>query len=338
MTVNDVLGRLDAETRKRATMAMDISPERQPTASVGLNEALNGGLGYGRIVTLWGTKSAGKTALALQTIGMAQRQGKVCALLDVEGTYEDEWGKRLGVQSDELIYFKNRAISKVSDTACDLIQAGTDIIVVDSVSAMAPSSYFDKKSEEFKGFESTGKIGADSQDLGKMLRAINLVNEDHNCLVILIAQGRMKQVSTMYWGLKPTGGESIRFYSSQVVKLQSADGDANFISGYTAINDQIVEAHIGRKVNYTVEFNKLGPQNRGGTYDFYYDGDFVGVDYTGELFDAALAKGLVEKAGTWYTWGSVRKQGRSAFIELLRENSEYVDLLRGEVESQTLTK
>jgi recombination protein RecA len=100
-----------------------------------LNKQLNGGLAYGRQVLIWGNKSAGKSSFCLQMIGQAQKEGKICAWIDSEQSYDPKWAQRLGVDSESLIYSPARTINDMVDVATQLMSAGVDMIVVDSISA-----------------------------------------------------------------------------------------------------------------------------------------------------------------------------------------------------------
>jgi len=328
-TFEEVFANLGPKHKKQVSSAMEIAPERLPTPSVGLNIALGGGFGMGRIVTLWGDKSAGKTAIALQTIAEAQANGKVCAFLDVEGTYDSAWAGRLGVDNENILYAPFRSVERVTDVAVDMINAGADIIVIDSITALVPGSYLDEG--EFKGFKSTGKIGADAMDTGKMLKSLNMAMEDKNTLVILISQQRMGQKGSMYWGFTKSGGQAVDFYSSQIVRLSSTSGKANMIEDGVAKGDIILQEPSGRKVHWTVEFNKLGPQWGTGDYDFYFQGEKLGVDTVGEIADLAVKYQIVTKAGKWIKYADEQFDGRKELLARLRSDEAFYDKIEGEL-------
>lgn len=160
-----ILAGLDPKTRQRIQLASTVSAERQKTPSIGLNLALKGGLGYGRQVLIWGNKSAGKSSFCLQMIAMAQKEGKTCAWIDAEASYDPEWAKGLGVDSDSLIYSAAKTINDMVDVSTQLMEAGVDIIVVDSISALLPAIYFEKDSTDLKKLEDTKQIGAEAKDM-----------------------------------------------------------------------------------------------------------------------------------------------------------------------------
>jgi len=155
ININDILAKLDTKTRSRVQAATDVQIEKQKTPSIGLNMALKGGLGFGRQILVWGNKSAGKSSFCLQMISEAQKNGKVCAWIDAEHSYSQEWAEKLGVDSSSLIYSKAKTVNDMVDIATQLMEADVDIIVVDSISALLPAIYFEKDSTELKKLEDT---------------------------------------------------------------------------------------------------------------------------------------------------------------------------------------
>jgi recombination protein RecA len=144
ITIDNILSKLDPKTRARVQSAQDIKVEKQLTPSIGLNMALKGGLGYGRQVLVWGNKSAGKSSFCLQMIAIAQKEGKTCAWIDAEASYDQKWAETLGVDSSKLIYSSAKTVNDMVDVGVKLMEAGVDLIVVDSISALLPGIYFEK--------------------------------------------------------------------------------------------------------------------------------------------------------------------------------------------------
>jgi len=315
MTTEDVLAKLDPKTRKRLQTAMSVEIHKQKTPSIGLNLALRGGLGYGRQTLVWGNKSAGKTSFALQLVGMAQKEGKTCAWIDAEQSYDPDWAERLGVDGGNLIYSSSRGVAKIADECVELVSSGIDVLVLDSISTVLASSYF--SDDEIKPFERTGQIGTQSKDLGKLSNMIMGVNE--NTLVIFISQQR-NAITPTYTQLVPMGGQAIKFNSSTIIKLFSSESDAKALMGDISAGDRIFSEKIGRPVRWEVEFNKLGPMGPEGSYDFYFRGHDIGVDPIGEIVDLAERYGIIIKSGAWYTIGEERIQGRLGVVEYLTKN------------------
>jgi recombination protein RecA len=330
--LDDILAKLDPKTRARVQSAQDVKVEKQLTPSIGLNMALKGGLGYGRQVLVWGNKSAGKSSFCLQMIAMAQKEGKTCAWIDAEASYDQSWAESLGVDSSALIYSPAKTVNDMVDVATKLMDAGVDLIVVDSISALLPAIYFEKDGNEMKDLQDTKQIGAEAKDMTHAVKMLNYANK--NTLLVLISQQR-NQFGSMHASHIPTGGMAVKFFSSTVIKLWSSEAEANAIKAGVKVGDKIIEQRVGRPVNWIIDYNKLGPPNLSGQYDFYYQGEALGVDRVGETLDVAEMTGAIEKGGAWYTVNGERFQGRAKAVAYLRENPDVVDNLVGEINARS---
>ena len=328
MITEEILAKLDPKTRARLQLATTVNVEKQKTPSIGLTMALKGGLGFGRQVLIWGNKSAGKSSFCLQMIGEAQKAGKTCAWIDAEASYDPAWAARLGVDSESLIYSPAKSINDMVDVAQQLMEAGVDIIVVDSISALLPAIYFEKDSSDLKKLEDTKQIGAEAKDMTHAVKMLNYANK--NTLLVLISQQR-NQFGSMHASHIPTGGMAVKFFSSTVIKLWASEADANAIKSGIQVGDKIIEQKVGRPVNWIVDYNKTGPMGLSGQYDFYFQGDKVGVDSVGEILDVAEMMGIVQKGGAWYTVGEERFQGRTKTVEYIRENPDIQEKLIKEI-------
>lgn len=314
----EIISQLTPNLQKRITTGNTVHIEKQPTPSVSLNLALKGGLAYGRQVLIWGNKSAGKSSFCQQLIGDAQKAGKVCGWVDSEQSFDPEWAERLGVDTGELLYTPSKSINNMVDDAGQLMDAGVDILVVDSISALLPAVYFEKDSEELKQLENTKQIGAEARDMTNAVKMLNYKND--KTLLILISQQR-NALGSMFVSHIPTGGKAVQFFSSTVIKLWSSESANKAITAKVNVGDKILERDIGRQVTWMIDFNKTGPAFVSGQYDFYFDGPFVGIDTVGELFDAAVERGVIAKGGAWFTFPSgERAQGRAKGIEYLNAN------------------
>lgn len=314
--IEKILASLPKDRREKAMMAFDYRPEFLETPSVGLNLALGGGLPFGRVVTFWGTKSAGKSSLCLQILAEAQKQGKSCLYVDVEGTYDDSWGRRLGLDSESLLLDQSRDVASVADSVKDYMVAGIDVVVVDSVSAMTPTAQLEDG--EIKDFEENNSMAASARELKKFLNALNYVND--NTLLILIAHGSMGPAGAI-WKFKMQGGHALEYYSSQVIKLMS-NNTSDVKNKEIVSNDKIFEWPGYREVKYKVDWNKAGPQGREGKYEFHFSGDFVGVDPYQEMVRIASEYGHIKKSGSWFAWGDNNIQGEKSVAEFLRNNED----------------
>lgn len=331
-TVEEALALLDPKIRNKLATGAGIRTEMQPTPSPGLNRALNGGLPYGRQVLIWGSKSSAKSSFCLQTIAIAQKDGKLCAWIDAEMSYDEDWAKKLGVDTEKLIYSQARTINEMVDVTVALMQAGVDLIVIDSITSLLPAIYFEKDSEELKSLENTKQIGAEARDFSNAWKMINYANgKVKSTLVIAISQSR-NNINAMYTSQQPTGGQSTKFYSSTVIKLFSSESENQALKGKIAVGDKLIEEKVGRKVRWEIQFSKTSPAFQGGEYDFYFRGDNLGIDSIADLVDTAEANGLVERTGAWYKLESGEKiQGREGFIKYVKENPEYQNDLRSKL-------
>jgi recombination protein RecA len=332
VTMEEVLAQLDPRIRKRLGDATDQKVDYAATPSFGINKALKGGLPYGRQVLIWGSKSSAKSSLCLQMIGIAQKEGKVCAWIDAEMSYDSEWAKKLGVDSTKLIYSQARTINEMVDVGTSLMNAGVDIIVIDSITSLLPAIYFEKDTDELKQLENTKQIGAESRDFSNAWKMLNYANNKVKpTLLVLISQSR-NNISAMYTSQQPSGGQATKFYSSTVIKLFSSESDNQAIKGKIQVGDKLIEEKVGRKVKWELQFSKTSAGFQSGEYDFYFKGDDVGIDGIGDLVDTAELAGLVERTGAWYKLEDGTKvQGREGFINRVKEDLDLQESLRSKL-------
>jgi len=335
--IEEVLASLNPKLRKKISLGSEIEQTQfAKTPSFGLNRALNGGFPYGRQVLVWGNKSSGKSSFCLQLIAQAQQEGKVCAWIDAEMTYSPEWATKLGVDSTSLIHSTARTMNDMVDVGTDLMKAGVDLIVVDSISALLPAIYFEKDSADLKQLENTKQIGAEARDMTNAVKMLNYSNNQVKpTLLILISQAR-NNIGAMYVSQQPTGGMATKFYSSTIVKLFSSESDNQAIKGKIYVGDKIIEEKVGRKVRWDVQFSKTSPAFQTGEYDFYFRGSDLGVDSIADLVDTAEMLGFIERGGAWYTVEGERYQGREKLILGVKENLDIQQALIEKVSNEQL--
>ena len=333
ISTEDFLSQLEPSLRKRLSNATDVEITKQKTPSPSLNNALRGGFAYGRQVLVWGNKSAGKSSFCLQMIGEAQKEGKLCAWIDAEQSFDPIWAQKLGVDTDKLIYSEARTINDMVDVATQLMKAKVDILIVDSISALLPAIYFEKDSAELKQLENTKQIGAEAKDMTNAVKMLNYANnQEAKTLLVLISQQR-NNIGAMYASHMPTGGQAVKFFSSTVIKLWSSESENQAIKGKIAVGDKLIESKIGRIVNWHVDFNKTGPAFISGSYDFYFGSEEIGIDKVADLVDTAELVGVIEKGGAWYTVFEERLQGRAKVIEYLKQNPDKLKELESKLNS-----
>lgn len=333
VSIEDVLAQLNPKLRKNILVGDEVpKTEYARTPSFGLNRALNGGLPYGRQVLIWGSKSSAKSSLCLQIIAEAQKEGKVCAWIDAEMSYDKDWAEKLGVDATKLIVSQARTINEMVDVGVQLMEAGVDLIVVDSITSLLPAIYFEKDSSELKALENTKQIGAESRDFSNAWKMINYANNKTKpTLFILISQSR-NNINAMYTSQQPTGGQATKFYSSTVVKLFSSESDNQAIKGKIYVGDKAIEEKIGRKIRWELQFSKTSPSFQSGEYDFYFRGDTLGVDGVADLVDTAELMGIVERTGAWYLLPDGTKvQGREGFVNRVREDLDLQDMIKNKI-------
>ena len=331
-TIEEAFASLDPKLRKRLSNGAGFVTNHQATPSFGLNRALNGGFPYGRQVLVWGSKSSAKSSLCLQTIALSQQEGKLCAWIDAEMSYSEDWAKRLGVDTENLIVSQARTINEMVEVGTQLMNAGVDLIVVDSITSLLPAIYFEKGTDELKELENTKQIGAESRDFSNAWKMLNYANNKVKpTLFILISQSR-NNISAMYTSQQPTGGQATKFYSSTVIKLFSSESDNQAIKGKIPVGDKLIEEKVGRKVRWEVQFSKTSPAFQSGEYDFYFRGDLLGVDAIGDLVDTAELMGIVERTGAWYILPDGSKvQGRDGFVTRVREDLELQNSIKDKI-------
>jgi recombination protein RecA len=322
-TFEEALAQLDPKIRKKLGSGVGIKTEMQPTPSPGLNRALGGGFPYGRQVLLWGSKSSAKSSLCLQMIGMAQKEGKLCAWVDAEMSYDEEWAQKLGVDTSQLIYSEARSINDMVDVGVALLHAGVDLIVIDSISSLLPAVYFEKDSDELKALDQTKQIGAESKDLKHAWLMLNYANNrEKPALIVAISQAR-NNIQATYTQAAPTGGLTTQFMSSTIVKLFSSSSDSQAIKAKIQVGDKLIEQKVGRKVRWEVLNSKTSAPGDSAEYDFYYRGDNIGIDTVGDLVDTAEMLGFVSRTGAWYLMEDGSKvQGRDAFVAKVKEDKD----------------
>jgi recombination protein RecA len=262
-------------------------------------------------------------------IGMAQKEGKLCAWVDAEMSYDESWAKKLGVDTQKLIYSEARSINDMTDVTVGLLAAGVDMIVIDSISSLLPAVYFEKDSTELKQLDQTKQIGSESKDLKHAWLMINYANNrEKPALIVAISQAR-NNITAMYTQQQPTGGLTTQYMSSTIIKLFSSTSDSQAIKAKVKAGDKIIEQKVGRRVRWEVTNSKTSAPGDSGEYDFYFKGDLIGIDVVADLVDTAEMYGLVERTGAWYILQDGSKvQGRDAFIKYVKDNPEYAESLR----------
>jgi recombination protein RecA len=330
--LDNFLSKLNPITRKRIKIANQIELKRCPLISVGLTQALGGGLAFGRQYLFYGNKSAGKSSILLQSVADWQKQGYICAWIDIESAFDPEWAKKLGVDVESLIVSQAKVSDELVSVVSDLMVNEVDFVVVDSITALIPMGWV-QKNGELKELENTGGIGQQSLDLGRAVKLLNAVNK-RTCL-ILISQIRNKITSYGAVG-GPTGGNAVEFYSTASIKLYANKSDKEQIKKIIDKNGKTVEQNVGREVTYLIEYNKIGPPSKVGAYDFYYAGPEVGIDLVGEIISLAMSENIITTAGAWCYYKEMKFNGRTKTTEYFRGNTSELEDLKKELSGRII--
>jgi len=281
------------------------------TGSIGVDAALGvGGVPRGRIVEIFGPESSGKTTLSLHIIAEAQKVGGLAAFIDAEHALDAEYAKKLGVDIDNLLVSQPDSGEQALEIAEVLVRSGAiDVIVIDSVAALVPRA-------ELEGEMGEMQMGLQARLMSQALRKLTgIVSKSKTCLVF-INQIREK-IGVMFGNPETTtGGRALKFYSS--VRLD--------IRRTTQIKEG--EEVIGSRVKVKVVKNKCAAPFRQAEFDVAYG---EGISKTGELIDIGIEHRIIEKSGSWFSYGDVRiGQGRENAKGFLHENTD----LASEIESK----
>ena len=285
--------------------------ESTSTGSIGLDIALGiGGLPKGRVVEIYGPESSGKTTLTLHCIAEEQKKGGVCAFVDAEHALDPSYAKKLGVNLDELLISQPDTGEQALEITDTLIRSGAvSMVVVDSVAALTPRA-------EIEGDMGDHQVGAQARLMSQAMRKLTGSISKSNCMVIFINQIRMK-IGVMFGSPETTsGGNALKFYAS--VRLD--------IRRIGALKDK--DEIVGNATRVKVVKNKVAPPFKQVEFDIMYGED---ISKMGELVDLGVKVGLVEKSGSWYSYGDERiGQGRENAKIFLQENA----LMASEIEQK----
>ena len=280
-----------------------VETEAVSTGSIGLDIALGiGGLPRGRVVEIYGPESSGKTTLALHAIAEAQKKGGVCAFVDAEHALDPIYARKLGVNVDDLLISQPDAGEQALEIADTLVRSGAvDVLVVDSVAALVPRA-------ELEGEMGDSHVGLQARLMSQALRKLTGSVSRSRTMIIFINQIRMK-IGVMFGNPETTtGGNALKFYAS--VRLE--------IRRIGAIKDR--DEVVGNQTRVKVVKNKLAPPFKMVEFDIMYG---EGISKTGELLDLGIKAGIVEKSGSWFSYGSERiGQGRENAKQYLKDHPE----------------
>ena len=282
------------------------------TGSVTLNMALGvGGYPRGRVIEIYGPESSGKTTLAIHAMAEVQKQGGIAAIIDAEHAFDRFYAEKLGVDTNNLLIAQPDSGEQALEIADKLISsAAVDLIVIDSVAALTPKA-------EIDGDMGDNKVGLQARLMSQALRKLTATINKTQTTCIFINQLREK-IGVMFGNPETTtGGNALKFYAS--VRLD--------IRRVSPIKDG--DEVIGNQVRVKVVKNKVAPPFKKAEFDLMFN---EGISRSGELVDLGVAKGIIQKSGSWFSYdGQKLAQGRDAVKKLLQENPDLADELEAKI-------
>src|SRR5690625_2535992 len=300
------LGDADATTHAVKTI---------PSGSLAIDIALGiGGYPRGRIMEIYGPESSGKTTLTLHAIAEAQKQGGIAAFIDAEHAFDRTYAQNLGIDVENLIISQPDNGEQALEITDNLIRSGAiDIIIIDSVAALTPKS-------EIEGEMGDSQMGLHARLMSQALRKLTSSISKTNCTVVFINQLRDK-IGVMFGNPETTtGGNALKFYSSVRLDIRRS----------TQIKDAENNV-LGNKTRVRVVKNKVAPPFKMAEFDIIYG---EGVSKVGEIIDLGVDFDIIDKKGSWYSYGETRLgQGREAVRTLLLDNPELMDELEVKIKN-----
>ncbi len=273
------------------------------TGALSLNIALGiGGVPCGRIVEIYGPESSGKTTLALHIAAEAQKTGGVAAFVDAEHALDVHYAKKLGVNTDELLISQPDTGEQALEIVEVLVRSGAiDVLIIDSVAALVPRA-------EIEGEMGDSHMGLQARLMSQALRKLTGTISKSNCCVIFINQIRMK-IGVMFGNPETTtGGNALKFYASIRMDIRRI---ASLKQGQDV---------IGNRTRVKVVKNKVAPPFKEAEFDIMYG---TGISRVGDLVDLGVDCNIVEKSGSWFSYGEERiGQGRENAKQYLTEHPE----------------
>ncbi len=288
------------------------------TGSLGLDIALGiGGVPRGRVIEIYGPESSGKTTLSLQIVAAAQKLGGVAAFVDAEHALDPGYAAKIGVNVDELLLSQPDTGEQALEITDMLVRSGAvDVVVIDSVAALTPKA-------EIEGEMGDSHMGLQARLMSQALRKLTANIKRSNTLVIFINQIRMK-IGVMFGNPETTtGGNALKFYASVRLDIRRI--------GALKKGDEI----IGNETRVKIVKNKMAPPFKVATFDILYG---EGVSREGEIIDIGVKENLVEKSGSWYSYGGNRiGQGKDNARVYLKDNPEIAREIEDKIRAKMLS-
>ena len=311
------LDKLDKAYGKGTVMRMNDEAleevEAISSGSLSLDAALGvGGYPRGRVIEIYGPESSGKTTLTLHAIAECQKSGGIAAFIDAEHAFDRYYAQSLGVDIDELIVSQPDHGEQALEIADNLIRSGAvDIVVIDSVAALTPKS-------EIEGEMGDSKMGLHARLMSQALRKLTASISKTQSTVFFINQLREK-IGVMFGNPETTtGGNALKFYASVRLDIRRS----------TQIKDSQGGIN-GNRTRVKVVKNKVAPPFKTVEFDILYG---KGISKNGELLDLGVEEEIIQKSGSWFSYGDTKLgQGRDSVIKLLEDNIELAEEIEDKI-------
>jgi recombination protein RecA len=301
------LAQIEKQFGKGAIMRLgdrpDVPVEGIPTGSLALDIALGGsGVPKGRIVEVFGPESSGKTTLTLHILANAQRRGGACAFIDAEHALDPTYARKLGVDSDNLILSQPDSGEQALEICEMLVRSNAfAVVVIDSVAALVPKA-------ELEGEMGDSHVGLQARLMSQAMRKLTgSISRSGTCVIFI---NQIREKIGVFFGSPETttGGRALKFYSSVRMDIRRI--------GSIRVGDEM----RGNRTRVTVVKNKMAPPFRKAEFDIMFN---KGISREGEIIDMGVEKNIVDKSGTWLSFGGTRLgQGRDRACEFLAENPD----------------
>jgi recombination protein RecA len=313
------LGQIERQFGKGSVMRMSDRPQvavgAVSTGSLALDVALGiGGLPRGRIVEIYGPEASGKTTLVYHVMAEAQRRGGICAFIDAEHAMDPSYARRIGVDIDQLLVSQPDTGEQALEIAELLIRSGAlDIVAVDSVAALVPKA-------EIEGEMGDSHVGLQARLMSQALRKLAGTLNRTDTICIFTNQLREK-IGVMFGNPETTpGGRALKFYASVRLDIRRIE---TLKEGAEA---------VGNRVRVKVAKNKVAPPFKLAEFDIIYG---ARIPWEGTVLDVALEKKIVQKAGSYFSFGDERLgQGRQNATAFLAENPDLVQQILARIQAE----
>jgi recombination protein RecA len=316
------LGQIEKQFGKGSVMRLgDAGPLRDievvSTGSIGLDVALGiGGIPRGRVIEIYGPESSGKTTMTLQLIAECQRVGGTAAFVDAEHALDPIYAEKVGVDIENLLVSQPDTGEQALEITDLLVRSGAvDIVVIDSVAALTPKA-------EIEGEMGDHHVGLQARLMSQALRKLTGNIKRSNTIVVFINQIRMK-IGVMFGSPETTtGGNALKFYASVRLDIRRI--------GALKRGDEV----IGNQTRVKVVKNKVAPPFKQAEFEILYG---HGISREGEIIDLGVKEGIINKSGSWYSYGDDRiGQGKENVREYLLANPEITAEIEKKVRSVLL--